>query len=1376
MKTSTALITSPQHPGQFVRDTILTPKGLSVLAAAKQVGVGRPAFSNFVNGNAAVSSEMAARIEFAFGVSAQVLLDRQAAYDVASAKTKGAPGAAKRYVVPLLAMKANEIETWVDHNIVARSRLAVFLRTLVNSTGTGLTTVDFPGNDDAERPGWDGEVEAQAPTQWIPEGASGWEFGTNQDPKAKADGDFTKSIDVTVQEERKDKTFVFVTPRRWPGKQAWTKTKQATKLWKDVRAYDASDLEQWLEQSIPGQVWLANETRRPSKGARSLDQCWHDWSQIANPPLVGSLFAAAIDEARRAMKFRLSSAPGKPIVIAADSVAEALAFLAQLFGPAGGDSMQAHRDRVVVFDQPGTLPELALGAKDFVAVASTPVVERELGPFAHSMHCIVICARNAANTQPDVVLEPLQYDAFRKSLEEMGLPRDEIDRYSRESGRSLTVLARRMSSLPAVRTPSWAVDHQLSRQMIPFLFTGAWNSSNPSDQTVLTLLFGDKKYPDLEAMCQRMVASHDPPLWSVGTYRGVVSKIDLLFAVAPSVTRQDLTNYFDVAKLVLSEDDPKLDLPEDKRWAAAIYGKSREFSGALRNGISESLVLLAVHGNSLFQQRLGIDCEAAAAHMVRALLTPLKTRILEANDHDLTAYAEAAPLAFLAILQDDLVTDAPECLGLLRSADTGFGGGCPRTGLLWALEGLAWNPVTLPLAALVLARLAEVEINDNWANKPIASLKSIFRPWIPQTAAGVDVRVQVVNLLVARFPRVAWDLCIDFIYRGGQTGDYNHKPRWRNDAYGYGEPHKTWGPINDFVRPMVELVLTWPARYSRDMLCDLIMRLHEFSPDHQAQVWCLVNDWVQASATDDDKALIREKIRVTVLSRRSRTHTKRGDFAEMTAAAKAVYAALEPTDIINRHAWLFKKTWVEESADEISQEVDFEKRDERLKTLRTTALREVLEASQIEGVLQIADLGEAASLVGWLLVREVLQNADIVQLLIAAASPQPGGLSWNRKSLIQGVLRGLDDEGRRQKILQDLQERVSNKDFVNFLLQAPFSSRTWQVVGELDEEYRAAYWSEVTPDWMRSGASDEAAQAVDMLLKAQRPRAAFHCVHGCLESVEPELLYRILTEVNKEGKDLPSQYRLEHHYVGRAFERISSSNTLTLEQKAGLEFAYIEVLGDVIGRGHGPGMPNLELYVEQHPDQFVQAIRWAFRRGDGGEDAPEIRVPAGQEKEFAKRGYRLLDMLRRIPGHDESGQLKTEKLAAWITTVRTACTAVGRREIADEFIGKLLSAAPSRDDGGWPCEPVLNVLEQFHSISMTVGVRMGLINSVGATWRDEGGNQERAKAAKYRIWAAAVQYSHPFVALNLFMQLVDTYEQYAEREDADAGVRRLLET
>ncbi|MGH9424401.1 MAG: HigA family addiction module antitoxin, partial [Thermoanaerobaculia bacterium] len=59
----------PIHPGDFIRTEIVAAHGLSVTAAAKVLGVSRPALSNLVNENADLSGEMALRIEKAFGVS-----------------------------------------------------------------------------------------------------------------------------------------------------------------------------------------------------------------------------------------------------------------------------------------------------------------------------------------------------------------------------------------------------------------------------------------------------------------------------------------------------------------------------------------------------------------------------------------------------------------------------------------------------------------------------------------------------------------------------------------------------------------------------------------------------------------------------------------------------------------------------------------------------------------------------------------------------------------------------------------------------------------------------------------------------------------------------------------------------------------------------------------------------------------------------------------------------------------------------------------------------------------------------------------------------------------------------------------------------------
>jgi addiction module HigA family antidote len=332
------------HPGTRIKAEVIPP-GMSVTKAAQLMGVGRPALSNLVNGNAALSADMAARLEKAFNYPLKDLMEMQARYEAAQAKQKDAPADTKAYVPPFLAIKANDIEGWVSHNIPARSRLAVFLRTLVHSTGSGLTKVDFPGNDDAERPGWDGFVEASGGTPWVPAGRSGWEFGTNEDSKAKAKGDFEKSVKALDKKERAETTFVFITPRRWAGKAAWVEAKKAKGLWKDVRAYDASDLEQWLEQSLPAQAWFANERHIPAQHVRSLDKCWADWANVSTPPLTGALFSSAIEATKRTMLSRLSKPSEGPILIAADSTEEALAFLAQLLGERGGGASLIPRPR-----------------------------------------------------------------------------------------------------------------------------------------------------------------------------------------------------------------------------------------------------------------------------------------------------------------------------------------------------------------------------------------------------------------------------------------------------------------------------------------------------------------------------------------------------------------------------------------------------------------------------------------------------------------------------------------------------------------------------------------------------------------------------------------------------------------------------------------------------------------------------------------------------------------------------------------------------------------------------------------------------------------------------------------------------------------------
>jgi addiction module HigA family antidote len=1352
---------------------------MSVTKAAQLIGVGRPTLSNLLNGKTALSPDMAARLEKAFGFPREELMEMQARYDLGQAKRKNAPAETKAYVPPFLSIKAKDVENWISRNISARPRLSVLLRTLVHSTGSGLTRVDFPGNDDAERPGWDGFVEAAEGTPWVPSGHSGWEFGTNEAPKAKAEGDFQKSVKAHSKEARAKTTFVFVTPRHWPGKTVWVASKKTKALWKDVRAYDSSDLEQWLEQSLPAQTWLANEADLPTQHVRSLDKCWADWANVTKPALTGTLFGSAIEAAKRTMLSALSKPPERPISVAADSAGEALAFLTQLFGERGGENLSLFRDRVLVFDKPGVLPRIATGAQAFIPVVFTRDVERELGPHSKSMHSIVIYPRNAVSAGHDIVLEPANYEAFAKALEEIGNNRDEIARLAHASGRSLTVLRRQLSTVHAVRTPAWSSERETARSLVPFLFLGTWNSQNETDREGLSLLAKGRPYAELENDCQNLAQLDDAPIWSIGHYRGVISKIDLLFAIAIRITPDDLSHYFQMAYYVLSEDDPALDLPEHERWAAAIHGKTREFSASFREGISETLVLLAVHGNHLFKDRLGIDVEAEAARIVNKLLpSPLTPRTLEANHHDFPTYAEAAPFDFLSIIERDLKTETPAVLTLLRPADAGIlGRGPGRAGLLWALESLSWSPTTLPRATHILARLAEVEIQDNWVNKPMNSLQAIFRAWMPQTAADHKTRVELLKKLARDFPRVTWKLCMAELGAHGQVGEYSQKPRWRPDGYGFGEPFPTTEPIIAFIREVVELALNWKG-HSLGMLCDLVERLEYFTEADQARVWDLVEVWARTTASDAEKAEMRERIRTSTLSRRAVLRLKKNaKAAPIVAAGKSIVAALEPCDLLNRHAWLFREQWVEESADEIddTETFDFRKREDEIRSLRTAALLEIREKLGLEGLLALSVRGKCSGTIGWLAARFVLPEADLEELLrVAFASILAGGEgSHQHRPLISGALHGIEGDPKRTGFLRRIGARLSEAEFESFLELAPYRKNTWLLVDELGSESQAKYWSSVSPDWIQD-AELENADSIERLLKVGRPRAAFACARFTLKQLDTSILVRLLTEMAKGGNDKNGDYPLREHDILEAFNVVNQSDALTLDQKAECEFAYIDVLARPWSRRGIGGIPNLERYVESHPEFFIQTVAWTYKRSDGAKDPDQFLVPPDRVTAMAERGHRVLEGIRRIPGHDDFGELRADRLSKWIATVRQSCIELSRTYAGDSRIGHLLAHAPVGADGVWPCEPVRDVMEEIQSDIIMNGARTGVYNSRGAQWRGEGGDQERELAGKYRRWSEALQVSHPFVASKLLLVLAKTYENEASGWDTEAEIRRRL--
>ncbi len=90
---------NPPHPGETLREDVLPALGMTVTDAADSLGVTRVALSRVLNGRAAVSPEMALRLERWLGVEngarAEVWLRMQAAHDL-WATQKGARATLKK--------------------------------------------------------------------------------------------------------------------------------------------------------------------------------------------------------------------------------------------------------------------------------------------------------------------------------------------------------------------------------------------------------------------------------------------------------------------------------------------------------------------------------------------------------------------------------------------------------------------------------------------------------------------------------------------------------------------------------------------------------------------------------------------------------------------------------------------------------------------------------------------------------------------------------------------------------------------------------------------------------------------------------------------------------------------------------------------------------------------------------------------------------------------------------------------------------------------------------------------------------------------------------------------------------------------------------
>jgi addiction module HigA family antidote len=79
---------NPPHPGEIIREDCIKAVGLTVTAAAAELGISRQSLSEVLNGHNGVSADMALRLENKGWGSAEGWLRNQVSYDLWQARNR----------------------------------------------------------------------------------------------------------------------------------------------------------------------------------------------------------------------------------------------------------------------------------------------------------------------------------------------------------------------------------------------------------------------------------------------------------------------------------------------------------------------------------------------------------------------------------------------------------------------------------------------------------------------------------------------------------------------------------------------------------------------------------------------------------------------------------------------------------------------------------------------------------------------------------------------------------------------------------------------------------------------------------------------------------------------------------------------------------------------------------------------------------------------------------------------------------------------------------------------------------------------------------------------------------------------------------------
>lgn len=1253
----------------------------------------------------------------------------------------------------------DQLASWAD-TPESKANFPYLISRLIRATTAKDTKVDIPWGSATYIGGWDGIVNSKEEARYIPEGISLWELGTNRNPESKANDDYKKRVEEPLGYPHKDATFVFVTPRTWTGKDKWVKRRKEENKWKDVIVYDGISLEQWLDEAPAVSRWFASQGYAgvcSSDGIITADECWEEWSCSGQLELTPACVLAGREVARDAL---IKLLEGNPSIIGvrASTKGEAIAFILATMKASDSEVSGRFFSTTLIIDQEDRFRSVSSSMQHALNLIVRFDSDEPLGVATREGHHILVpLGADDVFSQDPIRLPAVDRDALIEALVASGLSRSDASKHTKESGHDITIL-KKLLGFPRYGA-DW-IKTQPIKELIPALLLGRWDESYPGDRELLEKLSG-ASYAEYKEVLGRWLHLPESPLKKIGETWRLTSPLDLWRSISERLTDQDFQHLEECFILVYHSGnsvlESQMDLPD-------YISKKRTYSDWVREGLAQSLILMSIPRVKVCLR----DPQSWVDRIIGGLLSNASGEMWVSIDRELPLIAEASPQVFLQSVSRSLSHRPPEIMDMFKEEPGLFGNVSHHTGLLWALEGLAWMPSYFKNACLLLHKLATLDPGGSLVNRPLNSLKEIFKAWHHQTLASFDERVKVLKEMLRRNVDVSWALLKSLLPScSSGTAFPTHRMRWRmfweatDLSYTYQECFDVYSEVVDM---LISLCDGDETRFS-----DLI----EAAPGCMRWDRERILKWAQGNVGEirHEKNLAWNILRRVLNKHKLYPDANRSLTGEELYPLEQLYNQLQPNDVQARHMYLFNEDIYYEVLEPSSitlsyRELSHDSIAGLMATARERAVAELVEELEVERVLELRLEVKYPWYLGEALAKVIKDEQDLQSVWLCLEDDAPH-IAFAHGFIYQKLR--CEDFSWMQALVQELLEKgYSDKAVANALFPVRLGQELWNYIDSLGEGVQREYWLRISP-YFNGLTDEEIIVCISKLLHYQRFSSAVVVAscHGAHISSDMliDVLRRWATEESQEPRCLTG------YGIQGVFEELNKRTDIDKKTLLELESLYLSLLTQ---DGTQAGVTHLEEELASNPESFIQLLKWRYQPKNKDLQRKEQEgLSAEQIQNTAKRSDQMLEAWKKIPGMQEDGTIDETELRDWIKAARALAEECDRLEVADIHIGQLLAKYPE-DSPNWPQRTIFQAIEDINTEELKEGYSVGMWNKRGATIRGafDGGGIEHERAGYFGELASELMCDYPNVA-EVFQRLQDNYGRQGNRLDEMAERDRL---